>query len=129
MNASEIRSFMAGLHGAWPNTEIDEATVLVWSNALAPIEWSGGQAALKRLIDTLSRFPTVADLNAELTQMRREERRRDEMDRRPLAEPMVNPRDGVKVALAAYRAECEKGGRQPNPQIVAGWLNGVGLSR
>jgi len=124
MNAEEIRNVMLVLHGAWPRTEIDEATVAVWSNSLATVDYGLAQQALARLIGTMTYFPSVADFNGEITRLKYRVKVEQEMKTPALPPPtQVQYKKGIELAVEAYEKECEEQGRAPNPEIVRRWLS------
>lgn len=41
------------------------------------------------------------------------------------AEPPFPREQGVQVALREYRAECERQGREPDPELLARWIKEV----
>jgi hypothetical protein len=123
MTREEVASFLAAMHGAWPNTEVDEAVAYVWGEALRYIDYDEGLSVLTDLINTKVMFPTVADFNAALSQHRITQRRRAEMDHRQVAEGHTTPPSrGVAIAIEAYKDECRRQGREPSSEIFSRWL-------
>jgi len=97
MRPSEARLVLTKLFGAY-RTTADEATVLVYAEALAPIDLDVALCAVAAVIRSEDRLPSVARLMAVV----RTEHRRITRATREL--PPTKPRNWQQVNLAGVRA-------------------------
>jgi hypothetical protein len=102
MTIDETKQLLARLIGAYPQARIDEATVLVFAEALARDEYqiADGLEAVQRWIQTEQRFPTVTQLLAAVRACARRSQPAALTAPRPR-----NWRDVGAAGLAAARAE------------------------
>lgn len=74
MNEVDAARVMAALHGAFPNTGVDDATISMWANALSLVDYQVAMAAVQRYVETENFWPTIAKFNGVITEMHRESR-------------------------------------------------------
>lgn len=67
MTNSEAAAIIATFHGAYPNTYFDDSVAEVWANSLMVSAFQPAQKAAVRWINTMTRFPTIAEFNGEIT--------------------------------------------------------------
>lgn len=74
MNSVDAARVIATLQGAFPYAKVDDATVMVWANALDVADYPTAMRAASRWIEEMTFFPTVKDFNGMMTDLRREAR-------------------------------------------------------
>ena len=111
MRPSEARLVLTKLFGAY-RTQADEATVLVYAEALAPIDLDIALSAVAAVIATEDRLPSMSRLMAAV----RVERRRTLRATRVLAAP--RPRNWQQVNVAGVRsARAVLARTEPQPSV------------
>lgn len=118
MTNTETASLLAEFHGAFPNVYVDEAVAEVWANALALTDFGPAREAAAHWVQTMTRFPTIAEFNGEV---RRIETRGNENE---LPEGKAPP--DVGAAKAAFQEGYRKAKRLAgeNPEDSDYKLNG-----
>lgn len=88
MTPQDAARVMSALHGAFPYANIDDDTIRVWSNVLDNTDFNLAMAAVDRWVAVEKFWPTIAELNGVMSEVRREWR--GDTDR-----PIVNPLRGA----------------------------------
>ena len=115
MTHEETAKVMTVIHGAYPIHEIPDETVMLWANAFARTDYGMIRRALETWITQQSFPPTVADLNHQMMQDRRQQAREVAYTTRPdPKEVTVSFAEGRKIARRAYVADRERRGLEPN---------------
>lgn len=109
MDPRDAKLVLTKLFGAY-RASADQATVLVYSEALAPFSREVGLAAVDHLIRTTDRLPSVARL---LEALRMEARRQGETERELPPGPPINWREAGLEGIAKARAELRKAPEPP----------------
>lgn len=113
MRPREAGALFALLTANWPRTKAGETTTELWLDELSRVDHRLGKQAVKGLIATCRYWPSIADLNEQLRQVReqldreRRDRERQEADRALDALPRPALRDipGLADRLDRFRTE------------------------
>lgn len=115
MTHDETAKVMTVIHGAYPMHEIPDETMALWANAFARTDYGMVRRALGRWIEDQSFPPTIADLNQQMTEERRQQARELAYTSRPDPRDHTVPfSEGQKIARRAYINDCEQRGKEPN---------------
>jgi hypothetical protein len=103
MNSNEAATVIAVMHGAYPNVRLDDAVAEVWANSLLATDFDIARRAVNEWVSTMTRWPTVAELNGI---MRRLRAGIDEFDALPPArEPLLTWHEARDAIERGYRSE------------------------
>ena len=115
MTHDETATVLTIIRGAYPIHALPDETVMLWANAFARTDYGQLRRALGRWIEDQSFPPTIADLNHQMMQERRQQERELAYTSRPdPTEVTVSFSEGQQIARNAYIDDCEKRGRVPN---------------
>jgi len=73
MSPTQAAQVLAALHGAYPRVELDDAVANVWQNSLSVSDYQVAMAAVTKWISESRFWPSIAELNSVITQIRREQ--------------------------------------------------------
>jgi hypothetical protein len=95
MTSQEAAQLLAVLHGAYPGTYFDGPVAEVFANSFLTNDYDHANAAVTSWVNTMERFPTIAELNREIRRLKGDSGERQLEARVPLAT--------VEVAERAFR--------------------------
>lgn len=108
MNSAEAADLISRLHGAYPGTYFDGPVAETFANSFITNDYEPSRQAVMHWINTMDRFPTVAELNREVRRIKQA----NEEARALPAPPPEKP--DLKVAREAfargYRMARERAG-------------------
>ena len=70
MTSAEAASILAVLHGAYPNTRLDDAVSHVWENSLLTADFATARQAASEWVAREKWWPTVAEFNGNMRHIR-----------------------------------------------------------
>lgn len=113
MTPDDAQKILLALAGAYPATRLDEASVLVYADALRAESFEVAMAATVRLVREDRTFPPLSRLTQAI---RAEERRRGQASERPwmLTEGAAEIRERGKRNVAKVRQKLDQAKRQPS---------------
>jgi len=108
MTSTEAAELISALHGAYPGVYFDDPVAEAFGNSLITNEYRWAKQAVTEWINTMERFPTIAELNRNVRRLR------DTDNERNALPPAAEPKPDVAVARAAfargYRMARERAG-------------------
>jgi len=63
VNSNQAADLLNALHGAYPDVFVDDAVASTFANSFALNEFEFAAQAVEEWITTMTRFPTIAELN------------------------------------------------------------------
>lgn len=115
MTHDETATVLTVIRGAYPMHPVPDETAMLWANAFARTDYGQMRRALGRWIEDQPFPPTIADLNHQMANERRQQERERQYTSRPDPnERTVSFADGKQIARRAYIEDCERRGRVPN---------------
>ena len=127
MTHDETATVLTVIRGAYPMHPVPDETAMLWANAYATTDYGMIRRALGRWIEDQPFPPTIADLNHQMANERRQQAR--ELAYTPRRDPherTVTFGQGRQIARQAYIDDCTGRGREPN---LAYFDRAIGLVR
>jgi hypothetical protein len=72
MTSAEAASLLDILHGAYPGTYFDGPVAETFSNSFITNDYSASKQAVTEWVNTMDRFPTIAELNRTIRRLKGE---------------------------------------------------------
>lgn len=108
MTNTEAAALVAILHGAYPGTYFDGAVAEVFTNSLLVANYDIAHTATMHWVNSMDRFPTIRELNGEMTRMRNRENENRELAR-PENKTADKPQACEAFSRGYIRARTEAG--------------------
>lgn len=123
MNSAEAADLISRLHGAFPGTYFDEPVAEAFANSFITNDYDVSKQAVANWINTMERFPTIAELNREIRRLRQADEEAHALPAPAPAKPDLNV---ARAAFArGYRMARERAGDTDDEieRKLAGHLN------
>ena len=108
MNSAEAADLISRLHGAFPGTYFDGPVAEAFANSFITNDYEFASQAVTEWINTMERFPTIAELNRTMRRLRGAD---EDAHALPAPEPEKPNLEVARAAFArGYRMARERAG-------------------
>ena len=128
MTSSEAAELITILHGAYPSVYFDGPVADTFANSFVTNEYASSKVAVNEWVQTMERWPTIAELNRMVRRIRGEADNARALNAAPLEKPNL---EKAKAAFAdGHRRSRERAGDTAEvieQKLEAHMTRGIGL--